>query len=146
LLPALSSLLATEGTVTFDRKFLMCALAYAIFGICVGIYMAASKNHAEFVAHAHILLIGFVLSFIYGLIHKLWISAEKQRIAKLQFYLHQLSALALSIGLLLFYGGFFQEALDPILAVASFGVLISALMMIYLILRFSLDRPKELVH
>lgn len=132
--------------MTFDRKFLVCALAYAIFGICVGIYMAASKNHGEFVAHAHILLIGFVLSFIYGLIHKLWINAEKQRIATLQFYLHQLSALVMSIGLLLFYRGLFQEVLDPILGVSAFGVLISALLMVYLIMRFSVDRPKELVH
>ena len=132
--------------MNLDRRFLIWALSYATVGIVLGIYMAASKNHGEFVAHAHILLIGFVLSFVYGLIHKLWISAEKQRIAKLQFYLHQLSALTLSIGLLLFYRGLFQEALDPILGVASFGVLISALLMIYLIMRFSVDRPRELVH
>jgi hypothetical protein len=130
----------------FDRKYLLSALAYAIFGICVGIYMAASKNHGEFVAHAHILLIGFVLSFVYGLIHKLWINAENQRLASFQFYLHQISTLALSIGLLLFYGGLFQEKLDPVLGVASFGVLLSALLMVYLIMRFPAERPRELVH
>jgi hypothetical protein len=130
----------------FDRKYLLWSLGYAVFGICVGIYMAASKNHGEFVAHAHILLLGFVLSFIYGLIHKLWINAENSAVATWQFYLHQASVLVLSIGLLLFYGGLFQEALDPILGVASFGVLASALLMIYLIFRFSADRPRELVH
>ena len=130
----------------FDRKYLLCALAYAVFGICLGIYMAASKNHGEFVAHAHILLIGFVLSFIYALIHKLWISAENQRIASVQFYLHQASALVMSIGLLLFYGGLFQEALDPILGASAFGVLLGALLMIYLIMRSSVERTRELVH
>jgi len=54
--------------VSLDRRFLVCGLAYAIFGMCVGIYMAASKDHSEFVAHAHILLVGFVVSFITAMI------------------------------------------------------------------------------
>ncbi len=120
----------------FDRKFLLCALVYAVVGICVGIYMAASKNHGQLVGHAHILLVGFVLSFIYGLIHKLWVAADNRLVANVQFYLHQLSALVMGTGLLLFYGGLFQEALDPILAMSAFGVLGSALLMVYLVIRF----------
>lgn len=54
-----------------DRRFLPCGFAYAIVGICVGIRMAASENHALFIAHAHILLVGFMVSFIYALVHKL---------------------------------------------------------------------------
>ncbi len=119
-----------------DRKFLLCSLAYAIAGMCVGIYMAASKSHSEFIAHAHILLVGFVVSFIYSLIHRLWIEAEAVAMARFQFYLHQLSALVMSVGLLLFYGGLFQAALDPILAASAFGVLVSALIMLYLVIKF----------
>ncbi|HEU4604299.1 MAG TPA: hypothetical protein VFS24_20155 [Steroidobacteraceae bacterium] len=119
-----------------DRKFLLCSLAYAVVGMCVGIYMAASKDHGQFVAHAHILLVGFVVSFIYGLIHKLWVSAEKVGAAKVQFYLHQLSALLMGIGLLLLYGGLFQEIVDPILATSALGVLVSAILMVYLVIRF----------
>jgi hypothetical protein len=52
----------------------------------------------------------------------------------------------MSIGLLMFYGGLFQEAIDPILGASSFGVLISALLMVYLIMRFSVDQAQELVH
>ena len=122
-----------------DRKFLLCGLAYAIAGMCVGIYMAASKSHGEFIAHAHILLVGFVVSFVYSLIHRLWVSAETVTMARFQFYLHQLSALVMSFGLLLFYGGLFQETLDPILAVSALGVLVSALMMLYLVIKFPKD-------
>jgi hypothetical protein len=119
-----------------DRKFILCSLAYAVFGMGVGIYMAASKNHTELVAHAHILLVGFLVSFVYGLIYKLWVSTEIRSIANVQFYLHQLSALVMLAGLLLFYGGLFREVLDPILAVSSLGVLGGALLMIYLAIRF----------
>ena len=119
-----------------DRKFLLCALAYAVAGMCVGIYMAATGNHGQRVAHAHILLVGFVVSFIYGLIHKLWVAAETIATAKLQFYLHQISALVMGVGLLLFHAGQFQKALDPILAASAFGILGGALLMVYLVIKF----------
>jgi hypothetical protein len=122
--------------MNLDRKFLLCSLAYAIVGMCVGIYMAASKNHGQFVAHAHILLVGFVVSFIYGLIHKLWIAAGTVTVATVQFYLHQAAALVMGVGLLLFYAGMFQEALDKILAASAFGVLGAALLMAYLVVKF----------
>ena len=125
-----------------DRKFLLCSLAYAVFGIGVGIYMAASKNHMELVAHAHILLVGFLMSFVYGLIYKLWVSAEIRSIANIQFYMHQLSALVMLAGLLLFYGGLFREALDPILAVSSLGIFGSALLMSYLVIRFPAEAQR----
>lgn len=121
--------------MTLDRRFLIWGLAYAVAGMAIGIYMAASKDHSLFVAHAHILLVGFVVSLVYGLIHKLWVSAENTRVARLQFYLHQLSALVMGLGLVLFYSGILREVLDPILALSSIGVLLGALLMILLVLR-----------
>ena len=121
--------------MTLDRKFLLCALVYAVFGICVGIYMAASENHSQLVAHAHILLVGFVVSFVYGLIHKLWVAAESQIVAHVQFYLHQFAALAMASGLLLFYGGVHPPLLEQILKASSLGILVSALLMVYLVIK-----------
>jgi hypothetical protein len=118
----------------FDRKYLICALGYAALGICLGIYMAASHNHTEFVAHAHILLIGFVLSFAYGIIHKLWLYGPSAVLAAVQFAVHQAGALTLSLGLFLLYGNIVPSAtLDPILGVASGLVLLGALLMLYLV-------------
>jgi hypothetical protein len=119
-----------------DRKFLLSSLLYVVFGMCVGIYMAGSKNHGAYVAHAHILLVGFVLSLVYGLVHKLWIDADNRAVATVQFYVHQLSTLVMSIGLLLFYAGLYQETVDPILAASSLGVLAGALLMAYLVIRY----------
>jgi putative solute:sodium symporter small subunit len=121
--------------MNFDRKFLVCALLYAIAGMSLGIYMAASENHAELVAHAHILLIGFVVSFIYGIIHKLWLAHPNATVANLQFYIHQAAALLLSIGLTLLYGGMVSaEKLVPALTGGSLAVLIGALLMLYMVL------------
>jgi hypothetical protein len=123
--------------MTFDRRYLLCALVYAVLGLSLGIYMAASHNHAEFVTHAHILLVGFVVSFVYGTIHKLWLVAPGAGIANLQFYLHQLSAIAMASALFLLFGNMApMEKLEPILAIAANGVLLALLLMIYMVVRF----------
>ena len=120
----------------FDRKYLIWALGYVVAGMSVGIYMAASKDHGQLVAHAHILLLGFVVSFVYGIIHKLWLPQPGKTLATTQFVLHQAAALVMFAGLLLLYGNALPEpTLGPILGLASIGVLVAALLMIVMVLQ-----------
>jgi hypothetical protein len=119
-----------------DRRYLLWALGYAVVGMGVGIYMGASANHGQLVSHAHILLVGFLISLAYALIHRLWLSQPNRTVAQVQFVLHQLSALVLVCGLLLLYGGVLPDAtMGPVLGIASVGVLAGALLMIYLVLK-----------
>lgn len=95
--------------------------------------MAASENHSQKATHAHILLAGFVVSFIYGLCHKLWLRDANDLLVKLQYYLHQLGIFLMSLGLFLLYGGFAKlESVDPILAISSIGVLGGMILMLLL--------------
>jgi hypothetical protein len=111
-------------------------LSFAAVGLCLGIYMAASQNHGQLVAHAHILLIGFVLSLVYGIIHKLWLHQPNRMLANVQFVVHQAAAVTVSVGLFLLYGGLAPApVLEPILGVASSGVLLGMLLMLYMVLR-----------
>lgn len=120
--------------MNFDKKYLVWALGYLIAGMGVGLYMAASKNHVQLVAHAHILMVGFAVSFIYGIIHRLWLQQPGKRLATIQFVLHQAAAIGMCTGLLLLYGGVLPEpTLAPMLGVASVGVLVAALLMIWLV-------------
>ncbi len=117
----------------YDRKFLVWALSYAVAGMCLGIFMAASQNHGQHVTHAHIMLVGFVVSLIYGVIHRLWLAQHQgaTQLARLQFYAHHAGALAMFTGLLLLYGGVVPEAtIEPLLSVASITVLGAAVMML----------------
>jgi hypothetical protein len=123
--------------VNLDRSFLIWALSYAAVGLALGIYMAASQNHGELVTHAHILLIGFVLSLVYGIVHRLWLEKPNRAIAYTQFVVHQAAAVTVSVGLFLVYGNIVPEAiLGPILGVASAGVLLGMLLMLYMVMRF----------
>ena len=122
--------------MSYDRKFLVFALAYIVLGMCLGIYMAASHNHGERPTHAHINLIGFVLSLSYGIIHKLWLVNAGKIVAKIQFILHHAGAITIFIGLFLLYGNMVAEdKLDSVLAAGSITVLISAILMFYMVLK-----------
>ena len=122
--------------MSYDRKFLVFALGYIVLGMCLGIFMAASHDHGEMPTHAHINLIGFVLSLSYGIIHKLWLTHPKQIIAKIQFIAHHAGAIAIFIGLFLLYGDFApEEKLDPILGIGSITVLSAAVLMFYMVLK-----------
>src|SRR5690606_40908640 len=112
-----------------DRKFVLCSLGYAIVGLVLGIVMAASKDHGKLVSHAHIMLVGFVVSFIYGLCHKLWLNNISSGLAVAQFYIHQFGAALMSLGLFLLYGNYVAaELIDPVLAVSSLAVLIGMIL------------------
>ena len=120
----------------FDRKYLVWALAYVAAGMALGIYMAASHNHAQQVTHAHILLVGFVVSFIYAVIHKLWLGEQTPRLARIQLVAHQVGALTMFAGLFLLYGGIVPpEQIESILAPSTIVVFIAALMMIVMVLK-----------
>ncbi|MBW8824570.1 MAG: TonB-dependent receptor [Xanthomonadales bacterium] len=119
-----------------DRKFLLCGLFFAIAGLCLGIYMAISRNHAEMPAHAHIMLVGFVFSFIYATIHRLWLPGLVGKLKSIQFILHELGALLLAVGLLLLFSGHGSEdSLGPCLGIGAFSVLLAMLMMTWMVMR-----------
>lgn len=113
-----------------DRKFAMTGLGYAIAGMLLGIYMAASHNHGQLVTHAHIMLVGFVVSFIYALCHKLWLGNAASKLSAIQFYIHQAGAAVMTVGLFLLYGKFVSlEKIDPVLALASLAILTAMILM-----------------
>ena len=122
--------------MSFDRKYLVWALAYVALGMGLGIFMAASENHAQHVTHAHILLVGFVVSFIYAVIHKLWLGEQVSLLARAQFVVHQIGALMMFSGLFLLYGGFVPPAeIEVVLAPSTIIVFSAAVMMIIMVLK-----------
>jgi len=129
-----------------DRKYLVCALSYALAGMGMGMFMAASHNFAQHVTHAHILLVGFVASLIYGVIHKLWL-ANNQPLGTAQFIVHQVGAAAMCIGLFLLFGNIIPAAqIELLLAVGSATVLLGVFLMLYMVFRSEvaeLQLPKK---
>jgi len=122
--------------MSIDRKYLVCALIYALVGVGVGIRMSASQNFSQHPTHAHILLVGFVVSLVYGVIHKLWLGETESRVATTQFVLHQVGAVTMFVGLFLLFGNLVPEVLlEPILAIASIAILLAILLMLFMVFK-----------
>lgn len=68
-------------------------LVFAILGMLLGIVMASTHNHTQHVTHAHILLLGFATSLLYGLVLRAWVPdagpALTLALARVQVALHQ---------------------------------------------------------
>lgn len=129
----------------FDRIYLIWALCYAAAGMGLGIYMGVSHNHGQFVTHAHIMLVGFVTSLIYAVIHRLWLSAPSRALATIQFILHQAGALTMFAGLLLIYGhAASDDTIGPVMGSASIAVVLGTLVMLVMVLRAE-ARPAQSV-
>ena len=120
----------------FDRTYLIWALCYAAVGMALGIYMGGSGNHGQFPTHAHVMLVGFVTSIIYAVIHRLWLTAPARSLATIQFILHQAGSLAMFAGLYLVYGHVASEdQAAPLLIPAVIAVILGVLLMLVLVLQ-----------
>ena len=118
----------------FDRPYLLCGLAYGLLGMGLGIYMAASQNHGQLVTHAHLLLVGFLLSILYAVIHRLWLDSPNRIVALIQFIGHHVGTLMMVTGLFLLYGNHVpHDRLEPVLASASIIVLVSLVLMTFMV-------------
>ncbi len=121
---------------SFDRVYLIWALCYAVAGMALGIYMAASHNHGQFVTHAHVMLVGFVTSLIYAVIYRLWLTAPSRILATIQLILHQAGSLAMFAGLLLLYGhAASEDQMGPLMGPATVAVILGVLLMLVMVLK-----------
>jgi hypothetical protein len=66
----------------------------------------------------------------------LWLENPNRAIANTQFVIYRASAAGVSVRLFLLYGGILPEPmLSPILGIASAGVLLGTLLMLYMVVR-----------
>ncbi|QYJ85399.1 TonB-dependent receptor [Shewanella mesophila] len=100
--------------------------------------MAASHDHGQLVTHAHIIMIGFLLSFSYALCYRLWQHRQQGSLVTAQLWLHQLGTIGVTSGLFLLYGEWVVvDLVDPFLAVSSFSVFGGVLVMLVQIITSS---------
>ena len=108
------------------RQFFILALCYAIAGMVLGIYMAASHDHTQMPAHAHIMVAGWVMSAIFAFFYHLFPEIGAARMARAHFWVQAVSGIVLVVSLFFVLQG--NENLEPITAAASVGFLIGTLM------------------
>lgn len=104
------------------------AILFLLAGISLGIYMSASQNHTAVGAHAHINLLGWVTSALFGGYYALNPAKAAGRLPIIQFAVYTLGAAIMGVSLYLLLSG--NVAIAPIVAVSALitfaGVLLFA--------------------
>lgn len=112
-----------------SRNFVLSGTVFLIIGVCIGIYMGASGVHDFAPLHAHINLLGFVLSMIFALTYRSYPSMGNQSLARIHFWLHFGGAVVLLVMLFLLLGGSIgEEAMFPIAPLAELAILIGVVL------------------
>ena len=102
------------------------AVVYFVMGVGLGIYMGASGDHVLIPVHAHFNLLGWVSLALMGLIYRQFPVAGSNRLATVQFWLHNIGLLAAMLLLAGLLRG--HAALDPLIGVASIVIGVSVIL------------------
>ena len=104
------------------------AILFLILGISIGIHMSISQNHNVIGAHAHINLLGWVTSALFGGYFALNPAKAAGRLPMIQYVVYTAGVALMSGSLYLLLSG--NAGMEPIVAVSSLitfaGVLLFA--------------------
>lgn len=111
-----------------SEYFFRSAILFLLVGISVGIHMSISQNHNVTGAHAHINLLGWVTSALFGGYYALNPAKAAGRLPMLQYLVYTTGAVIMGGSLYLMLAG--NAAMTPVVAVSSLitfaGVLLFA--------------------
>ena len=96
--------------MNISRNYLVIGSLYLLVGIILGMYMGGKQDFTLAPVHAHINLLGFTLMTLFGIAYRVLPGLAGNALAKVHFWLHQLGALILLIGLFLLMNGNMDES------------------------------------
>lgn len=82
-----------------DRWFLRIAVLYALVSMVLGTVMGISEDHSQMPTHAHLNLVGWVSMALYALVYRQYPAASQSRMARLHFWVANIGALLLCMGI-----------------------------------------------
>ncbi|HTO29826.1 MAG TPA: hypothetical protein VL202_01400 [Pararhizobium sp.] len=111
-----------------DDAYLFCGLLWVTFGMAFGIWMGITEQLNFANSHAHANLVGFVVSMLFGLLHRAYPALRASRLAVPQFLVYEIGAVLLVAGKIVV-----DQAGDPTLVkIGSMVVLIGTIGMLCL--------------
>lgn len=114
-----------------DRNYILLGLTWVVVGMIFGMWLGATNqlNYAN--SHAHLNLLGFVTSVLFGLLHWAYPALGKSRLAVWQFAIYELGVVLLVIGKILVDGG----TETPFLYAGAIVTIIGAALMLVMFAR-----------
>ena len=114
------------------RNFFTMAVIYSIVGMMLGLSMAMSHDHSQLPTHAHIMVLGWVMSAVFAFFYHLVPAARASRLASIHFWLAAISSIGMVVGLFVLYGG--NPSIEPLLAVSALAYFAATLLFAFIAL------------
>lgn len=114
-------------------KWIRMAALYLLVGVGLGIHMGKSHEFLLAPVHAHLNLLGWATMGLMGLLHHVFAKQLVNRIAVVQFWIHQLGTPIMLFSLALMLKG--NTDLEPVVGIASVAVGVSVLLFVYNVVR-----------
>ncbi len=115
------------------RNFFTMAVIYSLIGMSLGLHMAMSQDHGQLPTHAHIMVLGWLMSAVFAVFYHLVPAAGTSRLATIHFWLAALSSLGMFIGLFILYGG--NPSIEPLLAASAMAYFAATILFAFIALR-----------
>lgn len=114
-------------------KWIKMAAIYLVVGVSLGIHMGKSHEFLLAPVHAHINLLGWATMALMGILHHLFAAQLANKLAQVQFWLHQLGTPVMLASLAMMLTG--NAAMEPVVGIASIVVGVSVLVFLVNVLR-----------
>ncbi|WP_224703070.1 hypothetical protein [Devosia aquimaris] len=113
------------------------AIIFLIAGIALGLHMSISGNHTVIGAHAHINLLGWVTSALFGGYFALNPAKAAGRLPMIQYGIYVLGVAIMGVSLYLLLAG--NPAVEPVVAASSLVTFLGVLIFAWIV--FTPARP-----
>ena len=111
-----------------SHLFFRAGILFLIAGIALGLHMSISQTHDVIGAHAHINLLGWVTSGLFGAYYALNPAKAEGLFPRIHFWLYTIGVVVMSVSLYMLLKG--NTGMEPLVAIGSiitaFGVLMAA--------------------
>ena len=99
-----------------SRGFLILGAVWILVGVPIGLYMGPTADYTLVPLHAHINLVGFVLSTLFGLVYNAKSAMAENILGRAHFWLHLVGGLVMIPALyLLLSNNMTEQAAGPFL-------------------------------
>lgn len=114
-----------------SNYFFRSAILFLIAGIGIGLHMSISQNHDVIGAHAHINLLGWVTSAIFGGYYALNPAKANGLLPTVHYWLYTLGVVVMGVSLYLLLKG--NAGMEPMVAVSSLVTFAGVLMFAWVV-------------
>ncbi|MGN6464150.1 MAG: hypothetical protein ACTHLP_01555 [Rhizobiaceae bacterium] len=110
-----------------DETYFLLSLLWLVAGMVFGIWLGATEQMNFGESHAHMALVGFVVSAIFGIMYRFYPAMAGSRVAPYQLWIYQLGAMILVAGKIRVDAG----GSPTVVIAGSFVILAGVLLMLY---------------